>query len=64
MISKEILPDILVVFLFFSQQELKDLEQEYNLVIQKDFDEITYQIDKYLQKQREKYKKLHKLILP
>jgi hypothetical protein len=51
-------------FYFFSQQELKDLEQEYNLVIQKDFDEITYQIDKYLQKQREKYKKLHKLILP
>jgi hypothetical protein len=51
-------------FLFFSQQELKELEQEYDLIIQKDFDEITYQIDKYFQKQKKTYKKLHKLILP
>ncbi|CAF0967874.1 unnamed protein product [Rotaria sp. Silwood1] len=46
-----------------SQQQLKDLEQEYGLIIRKDFDEITYQIDKYLYKQQETYKKLHKLIL-
>ncbi|CAF1059519.1 unnamed protein product [Rotaria sordida] len=47
-----------------SQQQLKDLEQEYDLIIRKDFNEITYQIDKYLQKQQQTYKKLRKLILP
>ncbi|CAF4273083.1 unnamed protein product [Rotaria sp. Silwood2] len=46
------------------QQQLKDLEQEYGLIIQKDFDEITYQIDKYLHKQQQTYKKLRELILP
>ncbi|CAF4489967.1 unnamed protein product [Rotaria sp. Silwood2] len=51
-------------FLSFSQQQLKDLEQEYGLIIQKDFDEITYQIDKYLHKQQQTYKKLRELILP
>jgi hypothetical protein len=53
-----------LIVLFFSQQQLKDLEQEYDLIIRKDFDEITYQIDKYLQNQQKTYKKLHKLILP
>ncbi|UJR09060.1 hypothetical protein I4U23_013308 [Adineta vaga] len=41
--------------ILINSQQIKDLEREYNLVIQKDFDEITYQLDKYLQKQREKY---------
>lgn len=48
----------------FSQQQLKDLEKEYDLVIRKDFDEITYQIDKYLQNQQKTYKKLCQLIFP
>ncbi|CAF0912941.1 unnamed protein product [Adineta steineri] len=48
----------------YSQQQIKDLEQEYNIIIQKDYEEIIYQIDKYLEKNREKYEKLHKLILP
>ncbi|CAF2119828.1 unnamed protein product [Rotaria magnacalcarata] len=41
-----------------SQQQLKDLEEECGLIIRKDFDEITYQIEKYLQKQQQTYKKL------
>ncbi|CAF2484381.1 unnamed protein product [Rotaria sp. Silwood2] len=46
-----------------SQQELKEYEHEYDLTIQKDFDEITYQIDKFLQNQKTSYKKLRKFIL-
>ncbi|CAF1019128.1 unnamed protein product [Adineta ricciae] len=46
------------------QQQIKDLEREYNVIIQKDFDEITYQIDKYLRKQREKYRQFHEYIRP
>ncbi|CAF0806411.1 unnamed protein product [Rotaria sordida] len=46
-----------------SQQELKDYEHEYDLIIRKDFDEITYQIDKFLQNQKKSYKKLRQFIL-
>lgn len=60
-----ILPSFITLSIFyFSQQKLKDLEQEYDLIIRKDFDEVTYQIDKYLHRQQQTYKKLHKLILP
>ena len=54
----------IIFFFFCSQQQLKDIEKEYDLIIQKDFDEITYQIDKYLQNQQKTYKKLDKLIFP
>ncbi len=50
-------------FLIFSQQQLKDYEREYDLVIRQDFDEITYQIDKFLQDQKQSYKKLRKFIV-
>lgn len=38
---------------FLNQQQLKEFESEYNVIIQQDFDEITYQIDKYLRKFKE-----------
>ncbi|CAF1087032.1 unnamed protein product [Rotaria sp. Silwood1] len=46
-----------------SQQETKEYEHEYELIIQKDFDEITYQIDKFLQNQKKSYKKLRQFII-
>ena len=51
-------------YIYFSQQQIKEFEQEYEIIIQKDFDEITYQMDKYLENQEKTYKKLHKFILP
>jgi hypothetical protein len=51
-----------LVLFFFSQQQLKDFEREYELIIRQDFDEITYQIDKFLQNQKRSYKKVRKLI--
>ncbi|CAM2727200.1 unnamed protein product [Rotaria socialis] len=46
-----------------SQQQLKDYENEYDLIIQQDSDEITYQIDKFLENQKRCYKELRKFIL-
>jgi hypothetical protein len=50
-------------FLFFSQLQFKDYEHEYDLIIHQDFDEITYQIDRFLHTQQKSYKKLRKFIL-
>ena len=36
-----------------SQQQLKQFEHDYDMIIRQDFDEITYQIDKYLRKFKE-----------
>jgi hypothetical protein len=47
----------------FSQQQLKDYEHDYDIIIRRDFDEITYQIDKFCQNQKRSYKKLQKYIL-
>ncbi|CAF0880498.1 unnamed protein product [Adineta steineri] len=46
-----------------SQQQLKVYEREYDLIIRKTFDEITYEIEKFLQNQKQSYKKLQKYIL-
>ena len=47
----------------FSQQQLKDYEDEYELIIRQDLDEITYQVDKFLRSQSKTYKKLRQYIL-
>ncbi len=47
----------------FSQQQLKEYEHDYNLIIRQDFDEITYQIDKFVRNQKQSYRKIRKFIL-
>jgi hypothetical protein len=42
---------------------LKEYEHDYNLIIRQDFDEITYQIDKLLQSQKQSYRKIREFIL-
>ncbi len=49
--------------LFFSQQQLKAYEHDYDIIIRQDFDEITYQIDKFLQNQKRSYQKIREFIL-
>lgn len=57
----------MVIFFYlsfpFSQQQLKDYEQDYEIIIRRDFDEITYQIDKFLQNQDQSYKKVQKFLI-
>ncbi len=48
---------------FFSQQQLKAYEHDYDIIIRQDFDEITYQIDKFLQNQKRSYQKIREFIL-
>lgn len=42
---------------------MKGYENEYGLVIRRDLDEITYQVDRFLQNQRKSYKQLRKYII-
>ncbi len=42
---------------------MKEYEHDYNLIIRQDFDEITYQIDKLLQSQKQSYRKIREFIL-
>ncbi|UJR37158.1 hypothetical protein I4U23_029868 [Adineta vaga] len=46
-----------------SQQQLKDYEHEYELIIRQDFDEMTSQIDEFLRNQMKSYKKIHRYLL-
>ena len=46
-----------------SDQQLKLYAKEYELPIQDDLHEITYQIDKFLRNQQKSYRKLYKYIL-
>lgn len=45
-----------------SEEQLKELEAEYDLIIRRDFDEISYQVDRFLRTQVKSYRKLQQLI--
>lgn len=48
--------------ILFSQEQLKAFERDYEVIIRRDFDEITYQIDKFLGEQNRSYKKIRQVI--
>lgn len=49
--------------LHFSQEELKTYEHDYDLIIRQDFDETTYQVERFLQNQKQSYRKIREFIL-
>lgn len=48
--------------IFFSQEQLKAFERDYDVIIRRDCDEITYQIEKFLDEQNQSYKKIRQLM--
>jgi hypothetical protein len=46
----------------FSDEQWKELQNEYRLILVDDFHEITYQLETFLQQQRHSFIKLQQLL--